>query len=88
VVALDAQGQPLRPGLEGALAVRLPLPPGALPTLWRDDEEFVRAYLVPYPGYYCTGDAGWIDSDGYVFVSDRLNDVVRAAGYSRRSEAS
>jgi len=76
VVALDAQGQPLEPGLEGALALRLPLPPGALATLWRDDGGFVRAYLDPYPGFYFTGDCGWIDVDGYVFVAGRLNDVT------------
>jgi propionyl-CoA synthetase len=76
VVALDAQGQPLEPGLEGALAVRLPLPPGALATLWRDDGGSVRAFLDPCSGFYCTGDGGWIDVDGYVFVAGRLNDVT------------
>lgn len=76
VVAMDARGRVLEPRLDGALAVRLPLPPGTLSTLWRDDEGFVRAYLDPYPGYYCTGDGGSIDADGYVFVNGRLDDVT------------
>ncbi|MGW2939176.1 AMP-binding protein [Streptomyces sp. NPDC001156] len=78
---LDAHGHPLPAGIQGALAARLPLPPGALTTLWRDDERFVSSYLSEFDGYYLTGDGGFIDSDGYVFVMGRTDDVINVAGH-------
>ena len=81
LVVLDASGEPLEPPAEGTLALRLPLPPGALPTLWHNDEGFVNTYLAPYPGYYFTGDSGSIDADGYVFVMGRVDDIINVAGH-------
>src|SRR6185437_12476834 len=65
----------------GALAVKLPLPPGALPTLWQQDQRFVESYLSAYPGYYQTGDAGFIDADGYIQVMTRTDDIINVAGH-------
>jgi propionyl-CoA synthetase len=65
----------------GALAVKLPLPPGALPTLWQQDERFVQSYLSAYPGYYQTADAGFIDEDGYIHVMTRTDDIINVAGH-------
>jgi len=65
----------------GALAVKLPLPPGALPTLWHADDRFKSSYLEEYPGYYQTADAGYIDEDGYVFVMTRTDDIINVAGH-------
>jgi propionyl-CoA synthetase len=81
VKVLDDEGNALGPGLEGILAVRLPLPPGAFPTLWGDDEGFTRTYLSPLPGYYYTGDGGTTDEDGYLYVSGRLDDIINVAGH-------
>ena len=81
LVVLDAAGDPLEPPAEGVLALRLPLPPGTLPTLWQNDEGFVNTYLAPFPGYYFTGDAGSIDEDGYVYVMGRLDDIINVAGH-------
>jgi propionyl-CoA synthetase len=81
VTVLDSHGEPLPPGEQGALAVRLPLPPGSLPTLWNDEPGFRRAYLAEYPGYYSTGDGGYVDADGYVFVMGRTDDVINVAGH-------
>ncbi|WP_216215027.1 propionyl-CoA synthetase [Amycolatopsis aidingensis] len=78
---LDAGGEPLPPGAEGAIAIRLPLPPGALPTLWGDDERYVESYLSRYPGHYLTGDSGYLDEDGYLFVMGRTDDVINVAGH-------
>jgi len=61
--------------------LKLPLPPGALPTLWHADERFVSSYLADYPGYYHTADAGYIDADGYVFVMTRTDDIINVAGH-------
>ena len=65
----------------GAIAIRLPLPPGALPTLWNDDERFVSSYLEQFPGHYVTGDGGHLDEDGYLFVMGRIDDVINVAGH-------
>src|SRR5215470_14187349 len=65
----------------GALVCKLPLPPGSLPTLWNADERYVRSYLATYPGYYQTGDAGYMDADGYVYVMARTDDVINVAGH-------
>jgi propionyl-CoA synthetase len=78
---LDAAGSPVRSGEQGAIAVRLPLPPGTLPTLWHDDERCVASYLATYPGWYLTGDGGHIDADGCVFVMGRTDDVINVAGH-------
>ncbi|HZT51662.1 MAG TPA: AMP-binding protein, partial [Stellaceae bacterium] len=78
---LDAQGREAKRGEIGALCVKLPLPPGASPTLWGAEERYVRAYLAEYPGYYHTADAGYIDEDGYVFVMTRTDDIINVAGH-------
>ncbi len=78
---LDSEGDPLPPGELGALAIKLPLPPGVFTTLWQNDERFVKSYFSRYPGYYETGDAGYIDADGYVFVMARTDDVINVAGH-------
>ena len=70
-----------RPGTDGAIVVKLPMPPGALPTLWNDDERFVASYLSAFDGYYLTGDGGYFDDDGYVFVMGRTDDVINVAGH-------
>ena len=69
------------PGELGSMVVRLPLAPGALPTLWNADERFRESYLDEFPGYYSTGDAGYIDADGYVYVMGRTDDVINVAGH-------
>ena len=76
-----ADGEEAAPGETGALVVRLPMPPGASPTLWNADERFRQAYLDPFPGYYQTADAGYIDGDGYVFVMARTDDIINVAGH-------
>ena len=81
VQVLDPSGDPVPPGTDGAIVVKLPMPPGALPTLWNDDERFVQSYLSAFPGYYLTGDGGRIDADGYVFVMGRTDDVINVAGH-------
>ncbi|MBX6324222.1 MAG: AMP-binding protein, partial [Rhodospirillaceae bacterium] len=78
---LDDEGREAPPGTIGALAVRLPLPPGCFPTMWNADERFVKSYLTRYPGFYETGDAGYIDEDGYVFVMARTDDIINVAGH-------
>lgn len=78
---LDEQGRELSPPAEGLLAIRLPLPPGCLTTLWQNDEGFIRSYLSDFPGYYVTGDGGLIDEEGYVFVMGRVDDVINVAGH-------
>jgi propionyl-CoA synthetase len=78
---LGADGHELKHGEIGALCLKLPLPPGALPTLWNADARFVESYLREYPGYYHTADAGYIDEDGYVFVMTRTDDIINVAGH-------
>ncbi|WP_033288181.1 propionyl-CoA synthetase [Amycolatopsis jejuensis] len=78
---LDQAGDQLPAGREGAIALKLPLPPGSLPTLWGDDERYRSAYLARYPGYYLTGDSGYLDEDGYLFVMGRTDDVINVAGH-------
>ncbi|SEO91860.1 propionyl-CoA synthetase [Aquisalimonas asiatica] len=81
VEILDPNGQPLGRGEQGHIAIRLPLPPGCLPTLWRDDARFRSSYLERFPGYYDTSDGGYIDADGYLFVMGRMDDVINVAGH-------
>ncbi|HVW44697.1 MAG TPA: propionyl-CoA synthetase [Amycolatopsis sp.] len=78
---LDQAGNELPAGQEGAIAIKLPLPPGCLPTLWGDDDRYVEAYLARYEGYYLTGDSGFRDEDGYLFVMGRTDDVINVAGH-------
>ncbi len=78
---LDADGAEAKPGETGEIVVRLPLPPGCLPTLWRDDERFVHSYMSQHPGFYITGDGGYRDSDGYLYVMGRIDDVINVAGH-------
>jgi propionyl-CoA synthetase len=78
---LAPDGTETKPGEIGALCLKLPLPPGALPTLWQADDRFVQSYLGEYPGYYHTADAGYVDEDGYVFVMTRTDDIINVAGH-------
>jgi len=78
---LDPDCREVKPGQIGAIAVKLPLPPGSLPTLWQADERYKTAYLSRYPGYYETGDAGFMDDDGYIFVMARTDDIINVAGH-------
>ncbi len=78
---LDERGEPVEPGTEGAICLKLPLPPGTLPTLWGDDERFVSSYLSAFDGYYLSGDGGYVDEDGYLFVMGRTDDVINVAGH-------
>jgi propionyl-CoA synthetase len=81
VRVLGDDGRELPAGEQGALALRLPLAPGSLPTLWQNDAGFVASYLTRFPGYYSTGDGGYIDADGYVYVMGRTDDVINVAGH-------
>jgi propionyl-CoA synthetase len=82
VKVLDAAtGNEVPAGTEGAVAIELPLPPGCLPTLWNDDDRFVSSYLSTFPGHYVTGDGGYYDEDGYLFVMGRIDDVINVAGH-------
>ena len=65
----------------GAIAIKLPLPPGTLPTLWNNAQRFRESYLTRYPGYYLTGDAGYKDQDGYLWIMSRIDDVINVAGH-------
>jgi propionyl-CoA synthetase len=78
---LDADGAEMDAGQTGEIAVRLPLPPGCLPTLWGDDVRFVGSYLSQHPGFYTTGDGGYRDRDGYLYVMGRVDDVINVAGH-------
>ncbi|MGR3801894.1 propionate-CoA ligase PrpE [Marinibacterium profundimaris] len=81
VQILDEAGHPMKPGELGAIAVKLPLPPGTLPTLWNAEERFRKSYLTTFPGYYETGDAGMVDGDGYLYIMARTDDVINVAGH-------
>ena len=78
---LDSDGNECNAGDIGALTVELPLPPGTFPTLWEAPERYVESYFSNFPGHYETGDAGYIDEDGYVFVMARTDDVINVAGH-------
>ena len=81
VQVLDRDGSPVAPGEIGALVIKSPLPPGTFTTLWNAEDRYVKAYFSRYPGYYETGDAGYIDANGYVFVMARTDDVINVAGH-------
>jgi len=81
VRVVDSEGTDVAPGVTGELVIRLPLPPGCLPTLWRDDQRFVESYLARHPGCYITGDGGYRDEDGYLYVMGRIDDVINVAGH-------
>lgn len=81
VQVLDEGGHPLPAGELGAIAIKLPLPPGTLPTLWNAEARFRKSYLEHFPGYYETGDAGYIDADGYLYIMARTDDVINVAGH-------
>ncbi len=78
---LDAASNELPAGGEGDIAIKLPLPPGTLPTLWGDDDRYVASYLSDHPGYYTSGDGGYFDEDGYLYVMGRTDDVINVAGH-------
>ncbi|WP_028476134.1 AMP-binding protein [Nocardia sp. CNY236] len=81
VRVLDSSGNPVASNTEGNIVVGLPLPPGAFTGLWRDDARYQRSYLSAYPGHYLTGDYGYLDEDGYLFVLGRSDDVINMAGH-------
>ncbi|RTL94164.1 propionyl-CoA synthetase [Ancylobacter aquaticus] len=78
---LDEGGHPIGADRMGSIAIKLPLPPGCLPTLWRQDERFRESYLVDYPGYYKTADAGFTDANGQLFIMGRTDDIINVAGH-------
>ncbi len=78
---LDYEGDAVTTGSEGNIVIGLPLPPGSLTGLWRDDDRFARSYLSAYPGHYLTGDSGYFDEDGYLYVLGRSDDVINMAGH-------
>ena len=81
VRVVDSDGRDVPAGQDGAIVIRLPLPPGTLPTLWGDDQRYVDAYLSVFDGCYTTGDGGYLDEDGYVYVMGRTDDVINVAGH-------
>ena len=81
IKVLDSSGSELPAGQLGSIAIKLPLPPGTLPTLWNAQDRFESSYLNTFPGYYETGDAGIIDDDGYIYIMARTDDVINVAGH-------
>ena len=81
VEIVDPGGKPVPAGEEGLIVIKLPLPPGTMATVWGDDERFISSYLAAFDGYYLTGDSGYLDEDGYVFVMGRTDDVINVAGH-------
>jgi propionyl-CoA synthetase len=81
VRVFDDHGAEVAAGVTGNIAVRLPLPPGCIMTLWNNDRDYVRTYLSEYPGFYCTGDAGFIDDDRYIWIMGRTDDIINTAGH-------
>ena len=78
---MDNQGREVKAGVEGNIVIKLPLPPGTLVNLWRNEERFIKSYMTAFKGYYETSDGGYIDEDGYVFVMGRMDDVINIAGH-------
>ncbi|MGY4493767.1 AMP-binding protein [Pseudomonas sp. TE3610] len=81
VRVMDEEGRPQGAGQQGDIVIALPLPPGCCQTLWRDHERYLQAYLRTYPGYYQTGDGGYLDDDGFVYIMGRTDDVINVAGH-------
>ena len=81
VQVVDEQAMPVKQGETGAIVVKLPLPPGCLPTLWENEAGFEAAYLADYPGFYKTADAGFMDEDGYLYIMSRTDDIINVAGH-------
>ena len=78
---VDDNAREVAAGETGAIVIRLPLPPGSLPTLWNNDEGYLSSYLADFPGYYKTGDAGYKDEDGYLYIMSRTDDIINVAGH-------
>ncbi len=78
---LDGYGEDVPPGVDGSIVIRLPMPPGCLPTLYNDDDRYIRSYLTAFPDHYLTGDGGRFDKDGYLYVMGRTDDVINVAGH-------
>ena len=78
---VDKDGQSLPPNAEGVVVIKYPLPPGCLPNLWNDTARFKSSYLADYPGYYLSGDGGYKDEEGYVYITGRIDDVINVAGH-------
>jgi len=81
VDVVDESAKPVPTGSMGSIVIKLPMPPGCLPTLWQQEERFTESYLSEFPGYYKTSDAGYKDEDGYVFVMGRTDDIINVAGH-------
>ena len=81
VRVVDSEGKAAAPGESGAIVLKLPLPPGCLPSLWNNDAGYIDSYLSAFPGYYTTADAGHIDEDGYIYVMGRTDDIINVAGH-------
>ena len=81
VHVVDGEGKQVAPGAEGSIVIKLPMPPGTLPTLWGNDQRYIDSYLSTFDGYYTTGDGGMIDNEGYVYVLGRTDDVINVAGH-------
>lgn len=81
IQVLDADGNPLPPNTEGAVAIKLPLPPGCLPNLYNDTTRFKSSYLSVFEGYYFSGDGGYVDENGYFFITGRIDDIINVAGH-------
>ncbi len=81
VQIVDEAAHPVGAGKMGSIVVKLPLPPGNLPTLWNQDDRMKESYLVDFPGFYKTADAGFIDEDGYVYIMGRTDDIINVAGH-------
>src|SRR2546428_4215280 len=81
VRVLDENGEEVAAGAIGNVVIKLPLPPGCLPTMWNADDEYRKWYLSAFPGFYKTADAGYIDSDGYLWIMSRTDDIINVAGH-------
>lgn len=87
IQAIDDNLDEMPPNTEGAIGIKYPLPPGCLPTLWNDTQRFKDSYLAAYPGFYSSGDGGYKDEDGYVYITGRIDDVINVAGHRLSTSA-
>ncbi|MDA0362161.1 MAG: AMP-binding protein, partial [Proteobacteria bacterium] len=81
VQILDSNGQKVKPNELGSVVIKLPLPPGSLSTLWNAEERYLKSYLSTFPGFYETGDSGYVDEGGYLYIMARTDDVINVAGH-------